>query len=149
MLRFFAFLQVWVLVVAIGGPLSAQEIERSTHLPDLKGIWTGRADFMLPDGITVQLHHFEFSEQTDEFLKGRHKWEIPEKNLSSHDGVEYRHESIEDFLGVIGQDGTIWIVEKGDHTVFRFRVLNRNTMEFIAMEGGEHPLVGHGVLVRE
>jgi hypothetical protein len=149
MIRILAFLHSMVLVVAIASPSAAQDMGRSTHLPDLKGSWTGRADFMLPDGITLQLHHFEFSEQSGEFLRGRHKWDILAKNLKSHDGVDYRYQSTEEFLGVVGYDGTIWIVEHGDHTMFRLRILNRDAIELIALEGGEHPLVGHGILVRE
>ena len=50
---------------------------------------------------------------------------------------------------VFDHDGTIWLVEHGDHSIFRLDLVNRYTMELIVLEGGEHPLVGHGVpLVR-
>ena len=55
-----------------GGDLAA--------LPNLLGAWSGEADIMLPDGITEQIHLFEFTDQQGAFLKGRHSWDIPAKN---------------------------------------------------------------------
>ena len=118
-------------------------------LPDLRGIWIGKADFMLDDGVTRQLHRFEFTHQDGVFLKGHHSWSIPDENLKSHDGEQDAYEATEKLLGVIGNDGTIHVVEHGDTTHFEMRLLNPYTIDFIATEGGEHPLVGHGVLVRE
>ena len=104
---------------------------------------------MVADGHTDQFHRFEFTEQEGAFLKGTHAWEIIGENLKSHDGNEHTYEATEPMLGVIAQDGTIHLVEHGDHTRFQMRLLNNHTIDFIATEGGEHPLVGHGVLVRE
>jgi hypothetical protein len=112
-------------------------------------VWTGKAYFMVRDGHTDQFHRFEFTEQNGAFLKGTHAWEIIGKNLKSHDGTKHTYEATEPMLGVIAQDGTIHLVEHGDHTRFQLRLLNNHTIDFIATEGGEHPLVGHGVLVRE
>jgi hypothetical protein len=137
------------LSLAIFSPrVMAQEGPAWEPYPSLVGVWTGKALFMLPDGKTEQLHRFEFTEQEGAFLKGTHAWQILGKNLKSHDGQEWTYEATEPMLGVIAQDGTIHLVEHGDHTRFHMRLLN-NKMDFIATEGGEHPLVGHGVLVRE
>lgn len=128
---------------------NTQEKPAWAPYPNVEGVWTGTAYFMLPDGHTVQFHRFEFTEQNDAFLKGTHAWEIVGKNLQSHDGRKHTYEATEPMLGVIAQDGIIHLVEHGDHTRFQLRLLNSHTMDFIATEGGERPLVGHGVLVRE
>ncbi|MEM7024032.1 MAG: hypothetical protein AAF637_15790 [Pseudomonadota bacterium] len=143
-----AVLPVVVVLGLVGGPARAQD-EAARALPDLVGSWTGKAEFMLPEGLTEQDHRFVFSEQQGAFLKGEHSWSIPSENLKSHDGREAVYESTEPMLGVIGHDGTIVVVEHGDHTQFRMRLINRYTLDFVAAEGGDHPVVGHGVLVRE
>ena len=127
----------------------AQEVTAGESYPSLLGVWIGKALFMLPDGQTEQLHRFEFAEQDGAFLRGTHTWKIPGKNLKSHDGHEWTYEAAEPMLGVIAQDGTIHVVEHGDHTRFHMRLLDNDTVDFVATEGGEHPLVGRGVLMRE
>ncbi len=104
---------------------------------------------MLPAGKTEQFQRFEFTEQDGPFLKGTHSWEIINNNMHSHDGNRHTYASTEIILGVISKDGTIDVVEHGDFTLFQMKLLNNHTLDFIAAEGGEHPLVGHGVLVRE
>lgn len=144
-----AILQL-IVVLALGGGLArAQDSAASAPLPDLVGVWIGRADIMLPEGLTEQVHRFVFAEQEGAFLKGEHSWSIPSENLKSNDGRRDTYASTEPMLGVIGHDGTIVVVEHGDHTRFYMRLINRYTLDFVAAEGGEHPLVGHGVLVRE
>lgn len=132
-------------------PIPAFSEDRSAWAPypQLVGVWTGQAFFMFPHGYTEQLHRFEITEQDGPFLKVTHTWKIAGKNLKSHDGKEYTHEATETMLGVIAQDGSIHLIEHGDHTYFQMRLLNNHTIDFIATEGGEHPLVAHGVLVRQ
>ncbi len=138
-----------MLMFVLVTPFMAQNSGDLTASPNLVGVWSGKANIMLPDGITEQIHVFEFTEQNGVFLKGQHSWDIPSKNLKSNDGKKYAHQSTEPFLGVIAHDGSIVLVEHGDDTRFNLRVLNRYTIDFIATEGGDHPLVGHGVIVRE
>jgi hypothetical protein len=138
-----------IALLAIATGVAAQDTGRPMHLPDLRGTWTGKADFMLPDGIVEQTQRFEITTQTEAFLRGEHSWAIPSEALQSHDGSTHTFAATEPFLGVIDHDGTIWLVEHGDHSIFRLDLVNRYTMELIVLEGGEHPLVGHGVLVRE
>jgi hypothetical protein len=131
------------------GTASAQDKPAWAPYPDLTGVWTGKSYFMLQSGKTEQFQRFEFTEQDGPFLKGTHAWEIIGKNLHSHDGTQHTYEATEPMLGVIAQDGTIHLVEHGDDTRFVMRLLNNHTLDFIATEGGEHILVGHGVLTRE
>jgi hypothetical protein len=140
---------VMLLMIGFSHSATAQQTSGHTEFANLVGIWSGKADFMLPDGLTEQIHIFEFTSQKDAFLIGKHSWDITKKNLKSNDGREDTYQSIEPFLAVIAHDGTITLVEHGDHTRFRMRLLNRYTLDFIASEGGEHPVVGHGVLIRE
>jgi hypothetical protein len=144
-----AFLCLAVSLAVLSPQSIGQERPAWAPYPNVLGVWTGKAYFMVPDGHTDQFHRFEFTEQNGAFLKGTHAWEIIGKNLKSHDGSKHTYEATEPMLGVITQDGTIHLVEHGDHTRFQMRLLNNHTMDFIATEGGEHPLVGHGVLVRE
>lgn len=127
----------------------AQDRPSLATTPDLVGTWVGKADFMLDDGITKQEHVFEVEEQDGVFLRGHHRWSIVGQNLTSNDGSGDVFEAREPFLGVIAHNGIIHIVEHGDDTRFEMELLNRYTMDFVATEGGDHPLVGHGVLVRE
>ncbi len=138
-----------MLMLVLVTPVIAQNSGDLATFPNLVGIWAGKANIMLPGGITEQIHLFEFTEQEGVFLKGQHSWDIPSKNLKSNDGKKHTYQSTEPFLGVIAHDGSITLVEHGDDTRFNLRVLNRYTIDFIATEGGEHPLVGHGVIVRE
>ena len=138
-------------LIAIGLATAAQTQSRAPMhaLPDLVGTWAGEGVFMLHDGIAAQIHEFVFEEQDGVFLRGIHKWQIPDQSIESHDGKAYVHEASEPFLGVISHEGVIHVVEHGDHTQFELQLVNRYTMDFIATEGGEHPLVGHGVLILE
>ncbi len=145
----FLTIAAMLLLTIFNSSAIAQGTSNLTTIPNLVGVWTGKAKFMLPDGVTDQIHVFKFIAQNDIFLKGEHSWDIPGKNLKSHDGNDHAHQSTESFLGIIAHDGTIMIVEHGDNTRFNMRLLNRYTLDFIATEGGDHPLVGHGVLVRE
>tara|TARA_Y100000385_G_C12862421_1_gene537854 strand:- start:305 stop:763 length:459 start_codon:yes stop_codon:yes gene_type:complete len=138
-----------VLTLVLVTPVMAQNSSDPATLPNLVGVWAGQANMMLPGGITEQTQLWEFTEQDGVFLKGQHSWGIPDKNLKSSDGKKLTYQSTEPFLGVIAHDGSIMLVEHGDHTRFSMRVLNRYTIDFIATEGGENPLVGHGVIVRE
>jgi len=104
---------------------------------------------MFPHGKAKTAHRFEITEQDGPFLKITHSWEVHGKTLMSHDGKEYKHGATEVLLGVIAQDGSIHLVEHGDHTYFQMRLLNNHTIDFVATEGGEHTLVAHGVVVRE
>jgi len=138
---------VFVLCI-VSGLAKAQGGAVGTSLPDISGVWIGKADIMLPDGLTRQIHRFEFI-QEGPFLRGRHSWQIPARNLESHDGRAYTYDAVEPLLGVIGHDGTIHVVERDDATQFRMRLINRDALDFVAVESGQHPLVGHGVLLRE
>ena len=91
--------------VAVG-----QESPAWAPYPNVVGVWTGKAYFMVADGHTDQFHRFEFTEQEGAFLKGTHAWEIIGENLKSHDGNEHTYEATEPMLGVIAQDGTIHLV---------------------------------------
>ncbi len=151
MKRTCTFLQVVVVVVIAGmaalAPRGASAQANST--PSLKGVWVGKADIMLPEGITHQLHKFEFVEQEGPYLKGRHSWAIPAENVKSYVGETATFRASEPLLGVVGYDGTVEFVEQGDTTRFRMRLINPDALEFTAWEGGAHPLVGRGILVRE
>jgi hypothetical protein len=138
-------LATWV-TFGFGSLAVAQDVTRPM---DLVGIWVGEADFLLPEGVTYQVHRFEFTAEADWFLRGQHSWSIPDQNLHSHDGKAHTHESTEPFLAVVGHDGRIWIVEHGDTTVFALNLIDGDTLELIALEGGDYPLVGRGVLIRE
>ena len=66
----------WVMVtlfsmLIFNGPAIARNSGGElTALPNLIGAWSGRADIMLPGGITEQVNFFEFTEQQGAFLKG-------------------------------------------------------------------------------
>jgi len=139
-----------IAIVACAGALASPgaHAERDS-IPDLKGAWAGKADVMLPDGMTHQLHRFEFVEQQGAFLRGKHSWAIPAENLKSHVGESATFKATEPLLAIVGYDGVVEVVEQGDTTRFRMRLINRDTLEFTLWEGGAHPLVGRGVLVRE
>ena len=104
---------------------------------------------MLPDGATAQTHVFTFENLGGGFYKGTHSWAIPAENLKSHDGKEFTYTAAEPFLGVVDLEGVLWLVENGDTTSFRLHLVDPRTIDFIGMEGGEHPVVGRGSLTRE
>ena len=113
------------------------------------GSWTGKADFLLPEGLARQIHRFEFQSQDGAFLRGIHSWDVPSKDIKSHDGRAFTFTANEPFLGVVDYDGTIWIAEDGDTTLFRLKPLNGETLELLGLESGAHPVAGRGVLVRD
>lgn len=119
------------------------------EMASLTGRWHGDAVFLLPDGKVMQEHVFVFGEISDGVVAGEHMWTIPDRELHSHDGKEFTHESSEPFHAVVSSDGEIWLVEKGDTTMFRMNFIDDDTLGFIAMEGAPHSLVGRGTLVRE
>lgn len=132
--------------VAIG---AAAAVAQPADGADLTGRWSGEALFRLPDGEVLQTHLFVFEAGSERFLTGEHMWDIPDRSMTSHDGREHTYTAAEPFLGVIDGAGEIWLVEHGDHTIFRLRLVDPDTLEFIALEGGGNPLVGIGTLVRE
>jgi hypothetical protein len=149
MKRACAILQVMALVACVSALAPAGVSAQASSIPNLKGVWVGKVDIMLPDGITRQIHKFEFVEQEGAFLKGKHSWAIPAENLKSYVGDTATFRATEPLLGIVGYDGTAEFVEQGDTTRFRMRLINPDALEFVAWEGGAHPLVGRGVLVRE
>lgn len=98
---------------------------------------------------TDQIHAFTFKSLGNGFYAGEHSWDIPAKNLKSHDGKQSTFTATEPFLDVVASDGTLWLVEQGDTTNFHLRLVARDRIEFVGMEGGEHPVVGRGSLTRE
>ena len=46
-------------------------------------------------------------------------------------------------------EAELWLVEAGDTTTFVLRLGDADTLAFVAMEGGAHPVVGRGALKRE
>ena len=151
MKRTCAIVQI-VFVVVIAGMAAlapAGAGAQATSVPNLKGVWVGKADIMLPDAVTRQIHKFEFVEQEGAYLKGRHSWAIPAENVKSYVNETATFRATEPLLGIVGYDGTVEFVEQGDTTRFRMRLINPDALEFTAWEGGAHPLVGRGVLLRE
>jgi hypothetical protein len=149
MKRTCTIIQVMAVVACLVALAPSGVSAQATAVPSLKGVWVGKADILLPDGKTHQVHKFEFLEQDGAYLKGRHSWDIPAKNLKSHVGETATFHETEPLLGIVAYDGTVEIVEQGDTTRFRMRLMDADTLEFVAWEGGAHPLVGRGVLVRE
>lgn len=140
-----AIVAVLLSVLALAAPGLAQD----GPMPDLRGEWTGEAEFRLPGGLVAQMHRFHIVNQTDAFIDGVHQWTNVDSSQTSHDGIEYTSAASEPFLGVIAHDQSIWIVEHGDQTMFRMTLLDADRLSFVAMEGGAHPLVGRGVLTRQ
>jgi hypothetical protein len=149
MKRTCAFLRIVAVVVCVAALAPAVASAQATSIPGLKGAWVGKVDILLPEGVTHQDHRFEFVEQQGAYLKGQRSWAIPTKNLKSHVGETATYQATEPLLAVVGYDGIVEVVEQGDTTRFRMRLINPDTLEFTAWEGGAHPLVGRGVLVRE
>lgn len=116
---------------------------------DLSGTWRGEATFLLPEGSTDQIHAFIFKSLGNGFYAGEHSWDIPAKNLKSHDGKQSTFTATEPFLALVVSDGTLWLVERGDTTNFHLRLVAPDRIEFVGMEGGEHPVVGRGSLTRK
>lgn len=115
---------------------------------NLAGQWSGEAMFRLTSGDVRQEHTFVFEPSTDRFVAGEHSWTIPDRSLRSNDGGGDTFEAREPFLGVV--DGEeIWLVEHGDLTMFRLRLTDPDTIEFLALEGGPNALVGFGTLTRD
>ena len=46
-------------------------------------------------------------------------------------------------------EAELWLVEARDTTTFVLRLGDADTLAFVAMEGGAHPVVGRGALKRE
>ena len=46
-------------------------------------------------------------------------------------------------------DSQLERVERGDTTNFHLRLVAPDRIEFVGIEGGEHPVVGRGSLTRE
>jgi hypothetical protein len=140
------FIGAWLVASTLSvGAHAAEAVE----VDSLLGAWSGDAVFLLPLGKTEQKHRFVFTEAADGFVRGEHSWSIPAKNLHSHDGRGPTYEATEPFLGVIGQDGAVWLVEPGDVTLFRLTRVDADRIELIGLEGGPNALVGRGELTRE
>jgi streptogramin lyase len=129
--------------------VSVAQGEEAHGVDGLLGEWTGNAVFVLPLGKTEQVHRFVFTEASDGFVRGEHSWTIPAKNLHSHDGRAPTYEATEPFLGVVDQDGAVWLVESGDLTMFRLTRVDPDRIAFIGLEGGPNALVGRGELKRD
>lgn len=143
------FVIVVLAILAQAGAGLAQDAAPDGPLPDLVGEWTGQADFLLPGGVVEQVHRFHIVNQNGLLIDGVHHWTIINSDLTSHDGIQDTLSSAEPFLGVVGHDQSIWVVEEGDTTMFRLMLLDDNRLAFIALEGGQHPLAAHGILTRE
>ena len=60
------------------------------------------------------------------------------------------HVLVEPVLGVVDWDGeTIVVVDIGDQTIHRGRLVDANTMEVIAYEAGDYAVVNRMILVRQ
>ena len=128
---------------------AAVRAEEHNEPPNFLGRWTGEAEFMLEAGQVSQIHRFDIIEQQGVFVRGEHYWSAVNDALASHDGESYKFEATEPFLGVLDVGGRLHLVESGDTTYFEMQLVDKNTIDFIALEGGVHPLVGHGRLSRD
>ena len=86
-------------------------------------------------GVTI----YEFTEQTGNLVKGENRWKVQE-GPEDHGGDELP-EGTNSFLGVIADDGTIYLVADGDTAIRRLRMTSSDTIDFVEFAGGEHQVV--------
>lgn len=106
-----------------------------TNSPDLLGVWSGRFTMVTAEGTSHGTTYYEFTEQTGNLVKGKNRWVVDSDPGAQDDD---RHPSgTNEFLGVIAQDGTVFLVADGDTAIRRLRMTNDHTIDFVEMAGGE------------
>ena len=135
------------LVVALLLTTSGSAAEPSKTLPDLLGVWSGRFTMITPEGAFSGVTYYEFTEQTGNLFKGQNRWKVQE-GPEDHDS-EQPSQGTNSFLGVIADDGTIFLVVDGDTAIRRLRLTSSDTIDFVEFAGGEHPVVVSVKLSRE
>ena len=115
--------------------------------PDLLGVWSGKFTMLTAEGTSRGVTFYEFTAQTGNLVKGKNRWAVEVGPQGRSDGEQ--PSGTNDFLGVIAEDGTVFLVADGDTAIRRLRMLGDDTIDFVEMAGGENLTVVSVRLTRQ
>lgn len=140
-MKFSWLLSFFAVLVFSAGNVSSEP------LPNLLGEWSGKFTMVTSDATSTGITHYEFTEQMDNVVKGENRWQV--QSRGGDQGNAPLPRGTNSFLGVIAEDGTIYLVVDGDTAIRRLRLTDRDTINFVEFAGGENQVVVSVELTRK
>lgn len=136
-----------LVLIGVLAPGSTTSAKPPANPPDLLGVWSGKFTMLTEEGTSQGVTFYEFTTQTGSLVKGENRWAVEKGPEGQSDGELPR--GTNEFLGVIAEDGTVFLVANGDTAIRRLRMLGDDTIDFVEMAGGENLTVVSVRLTRQ
>lgn len=125
--------------------------ESAKSLPNLVGTWICKVRTVYyTEGESQSTGRIIVTDQDGAYFRGFHTWEHLDKAKSkSHLDDKLSSQAKEPFIGVVGFDGKIYMVEHGDWGVLHCRLVDADTIETVYVESGPHAAISRAVYTRQ